>query len=253
MERSVYGRPVKLGIAMVLVSVIAYVSLAFLGHVGNRAISICFMAIALLLLMVIPRVTPHHTAEDLDTPTTSSILGNVVTRMTTTYFSVELLAGALFIGKLGGARPLLCFFVQFGILLVFVSSLSYVLNQEMRRAASEDPLSARLGSSVGSDRVRQLRKQAHAVPASALGKEAAVRVREVIAAVDAMREVSYEGTMKVESQIGAIMDQLGAAGVKGDSKEVVECCRLILLLVAQRDSFFEDALEVAREVRKESA
>lgn len=244
MARNVYYKPVRLILGFIVGAVIAYIVAARFGLANAKTISIAMIAVALVLMILVPRVSPRRMTYDLNTPTTSSIIGNLVTRMCTTYFSIELLVGAFFI-HYGFDRVFLCFFIQLALLIVFASTISYAMARDSRKAGEEDPLSARLGAAMGTDRVEQLKRQARLAKAemAGLGDEARGYIVDLVAALEKATKQSYEGTLKVESQIGSLLDRLGMAARNNDSAEAAECARLAGLLVGERESYFSGAFE----------
>ena len=244
MARNVYYKPVRLILGFIVGAVIAYIVAARFGLANAKTISIAMIAVALVLMILVPRVSPRRMTYDLNTPTTSSIIGNLVTRMCTTYFSIELLVGAFFI-HYGFDRVFLCFFIQLALLIVFASTISYAMARDSRKVGEEDPLSARLGAAMGTDRVEQLKRQARLAKAemAGLGDEARGYIVDLVAALEKATKQSYEGTLKVESQIGSLLDRLGMAARNNDSAEAAECARLAGLLVGERESYFSGAFE----------
>lgn len=252
MSANVYYKPVRLIIAVIVAVIVAFFVASEFGVAGAKSVSIAMIVVALFLMLAVPRASPHHMSFDLKTPTTSAIMGNMVTRMSTTYFSLELLVGAFFI-YYGSDRVFLCFFLQLALLIIFASSISYVMARDSQKAGMSDPLSAHLGVALGTDRMDHLVKQVYDAQLylGNVNDDARNLITQLPAAAESAHQQSYEGTLKLESQIGSLLDRLAAAAQKGDSKEAFACARLATLLFEEREEYFSSAQQSLKAQQQE--
>lgn len=231
-------RTITAGMAF-LVAIFAIFIFFNLTGLGTAAtVSYAFIVFGFVAMCLMPRYLPKDEAADAAMPTTTKFLGGSSTRITTTYFLIELVVAACFISLWNSETMLFAFFVQTGLFVVYLSYAIYQSNTATKNTpeARAQTRAQTRGKSRGVQKMPQILSQARGLEARAKGTRYEKVAHSIAVKLTHGPKESFEGTLDLEEQIAGFLFEFDTLlKEQGDAELMDDCARLLPALIDQRN------------------
>lgn len=260
------GRHIAFGVVVLTILVALFLVSFVAGFVSIQLVCYSFMAAAFVEAMAIPRLSPIKTSKyDEATPVTSYILGNRTTSISMSYLFIEIIVAAVMV-HFNMGRITLAFYIQAAMMIAYLSLIGFVTShpgksEERRDVTKETPddvAPAKSGNRhaddskpVSHERVGEFLKGLHAALANTKDPEVRKQINKLIEALKKCPPDSYESMNEVDTQIMALIGELGER-VKADENDIAkECVMLVMVLSNQRTALYNKIIKQNRQARKD--
>ncbi len=263
------NRHITAGVWTLVILVVLYIIMRVAGIATPQLVCLSFIAASIVLMIIVPRLSPVKTTTyDDRSPITSYLLGGRISSTSTNYMLIEIVVSSLILYFKPAWSLNMVFYLQAAMLIIYLSFISYFTarpsktetTKSVEELTSDDVVPATTGmrkaddsTPMASDNMKKIAAEAKKSLHLTDDAELRSRIQLAIRALENSPADSYESMSQVDYQLACLASELVERCRRKERSEAIECCDLIVVLSEQRTALHDQIVSTREKAEERRA